>query len=194
MQFATYADFRNAFLTLLTGDSATDGALDYGQAELLIQSGEDRVINGDGMNLGLRAGAMVAQDELDVSGGFAILPDDFLEALYFEVGDKRLEVTAPIFVDQGIEIIGQELRVTDLDQLTLYYYARPEALSANLHATFRQYPMLYLYSCLLEGAEFLGLDNRAAAWNKKYVDLLHSAKREERLRISNAGAMRIRAR
>lgn len=192
MNFDSYAAFRNGFLTLLTGDSATDGALDFGQTELLIQAGEDRVYNGDAMNQGLRAWTMLATDALPVVAGVAALPDGFIEMSAGELDGKPLEVVPNAYRGNGIRLAGDGIHV-DGTSLSLTYYKRPAALSAGLHATFRRYPMLFLYGALVEGAEFLSLPKKDGL-ERKFADLLRTANRQERVAMFNGGPVRIRNR
>lgn len=192
MNFASYADFRNGFLTLLTGDSATDGALDFGQTELLIQAGEDRVYNGDALNGGLRARTMLSTEALPIVSGVAALPAGFIEMASGEVDGNALEVVPNAYKGAGIRMAGDGLHV-DGASLSLTYYKRPAALSAGLHSTFQRYPMLFLYGALVEGADFLSLPAKDR-WEKKFIDLLRAANRQERVAAFNGGSARIRSR
>ena len=190
MNFASYTDFRNAFMTLLTGDSVTSSALDFGQCELLVGMGEERVYLGDAMAPGMRAAAMTKTVTVTVTGGVGPLPADFLEAqsAYFDprypldykapmqlASDNWQGGRAAVFTQEG-----SNLRVAPSQDgaLTLRYYARLPSITTGPNALLNAYPLLFLYACLAEGGAFLGLPN-TAAWEDRFKQLASAARRVE---------------
>lgn len=206
MQFATYSDFRNAFLTLLTGDSPTTASLDYGQTELMISMGEDRVYRGDAMERGLRASTMVTTVSLPVTANAITLPADFIEAaLVYQDRSKPIEVVGHFQMFEDARSSGYATVCTQIGNtlqlspditgnVTLVYYARPAALKDGPNSTFNKYPALFMYACLCEGAAFLGLLQSMPVWEQKFKSDLASARRQEQIDAFSGSRLRVRQR
>lgn len=110
------------------------------------------------MQLGrfLRLRAMLTTDTLTpaTSGErqIASLPSDFLEALHLEQSNRRLNYRSPDTWDAQDEeiytIMGTDVHVTAADDVSLWYYASPTALSdtnlTNIYTTACYDGLLYL--------------------------------------------------
>lgn len=190
MNFSTYADFRNAFQTLLTGDSVNGSALDFGQVELLVGMAEERIYQGGEQTPGLRAAAMVKTATVTTVGGIGPLPTDYLagKIAYFDptipleyVGnnqmgeDGRTGSKAVVWTQEGGNI---HVSPSQDGALTLLYYARLPSVTNGINALVTAYPLLFLYAALAEGGAFLQLP-AAAAWEDRFKQCMSAAIRNE---------------
>lgn len=208
MNFADYNAFRVKLQWLIEGDELTD-TFSVDVLDTIIGLGEERIFHGDAQTAGLRASTMQSPLSLTVTANAATLPADLLELkeVYFS-GDRPLEIV-PLDRLRAFEAAGAggttAYCAQDGDTLRFWpeasgtllgsYYAKPESLETVTWAdatTLARYPALYLYTCLYEGTLFLGMPEKALAYEARYRALADGANHSERMRVYGGGKLRTR--
>lgn len=212
MNFADYNAFRVKLQWLIEGDELTD-TFSVDVLDTIVGLGEERIFHGDAMTPGLRASTMQTALSAAVTSNAATLPADLLELkeVYFS-GKPPLDII-PLDRLRALEADGAQTGADtrycaqDGDTLRFWptasgtvlgsYYAKPESLETVTWAdatTLARYPALYLYTCLYEGTLFLGMPEKALAYEARYRALADGAAHSERMRVYGGGPLRIRAR
>lgn len=212
MNFADYNAFRVKLQWLIEGDELTD-TFSVDVLDTIVGLGEERIFHGDAMTPGLRASTMQTALSAAVTSNAATLPADLLELkeVYFS-GKPPLDII-PLDRLRALEADGAQTGADtrycaqDGDTLRFWptasgtvlgsYYAKPESLETVTWAdatTLARYPALYLYTCLYEGTLFLGMPEKALAYEARYRALADGAAHSERMRVYGGSPLRIRAR
>lgn len=212
MNFTDYNAFRVKLQWLIEGDELTD-TFSVDVLDAIVGLGEERIFHGDSMTPGLRASTMQTALSATVTANAAALPADLLELkeVYFS-GKPPLDII-PLDRLRALEadgaLTGADARFCAQDGDTLRfwptasgtvlgsYYAKPESLETVTWAdatTLARYPALYLYACLYEGTLFLGMPEKALAYESRYRSLADGAAHSERMRVYGGSPLRIRAR
>jgi hypothetical protein len=209
MAFATYDDFRIAVQLMIDGDEVAS-SIQPSSIDLMISLGEALVYTGNTSGVGpLRASSMESALSLTVASNAVSIPDDCLElsAVWFDPSNP-LEVVPEEEVRRWLPIGGSQVRkcaqagdsvifapaAENGETLLGRYYAKPVPLKTSLNATFNRYPELFLYAALYTSAPLLGYDRRIPVWQAFYLELLSSAKEQERMRVYGGSRLRMKAR
>lgn len=142
------------------------------------------------LNRELRCRQMEAQATVTITNGTGPLPDDFLEHIEVKDGSSPARVLAPVaqtfgdvsFPNSGsgvaryFSILGGTIKTypASSSNLTLRYYQKIEALDEADDETnwvLTDYPGLYVYGSLIEGAAYMLDDARIATWSTLYENI-----------------------
>lgn len=208
MVFTNYADFRLGFLRLADGDNISQSTFSTETADLLIGLGESRVYRD------LRASTMIGDLSITPASGVYTLPAMIeLREVYFS-GEPPVEIV-PLDKLRRLEADatasgaptryaaqhGDTLRFwpTASGNALGSYYKRPtlalkDETSWAAQTTFARYPECFLYAALTEAAEFLGMQERRAAWEQQYLQRINAAHGDEQKRVWGGSPLRMRAR
>jgi len=214
VNYPNYEAFRNSLFWLIEGEELTT-TFSTNTLDLIVGLGEGRVYSGDNQTSGLRASSMMQPLSVAITDNAAALPADLLELkeVYFD-GESPLEIV-PLdrlrrLVDAAPSGGASRYAAQDGDSLRFWpeasgsvigsYYAKPTSIVGLDDAdwqdatTFARYPELFTYACLFEGALFLGMVEKAAAWESRYRQLADGANHAERMRVYGGGPLRVRTR
>lgn len=206
MAFASYNEFRAAFLLMLDGDDMAS-QIQPETLDLMISLGEALVHYGAEADIPpLRASSMEQPIAATVASNAAPVPADWMEASILWFDPKRpLDVVPEQDLRSRLKYMsagdvrrcaqaGDSIifspQATDGEVLAGRYYAKPDPLKDGLHATFNRYPELYLYAALYGAGPFIGEDARIPTWQNFYRSLLRQANTQERNRLYAGSRLR----
>lgn len=216
MQYASYAAFRTAVLTMIDGDDANSGSLNQTTLDMLIAQGEQSVYYGTFGPNGevvppLRCAEMEAPLSLTAAGNLAALPADCLELTCVQMaGEYPMDYAseegmlrklkypgsgaARFYGQQGTNLLFYPGLSNGATVAGRYYKRPPDIGLGALNAAFNRYPDVWLYAALAEAAPFIGEDTRLAMWKQQYKARVTSANRSDRNRMSMGSRMTVRVR
>ena len=204
MNFATYAEFREAVRNLLEGDEIGD-TFSVDSLDLMIALGEQRVYRE------LKASTLYTSATLTtVASNLLALPSSLIALDKVVIGGKQVEVIDLWRLDALIESdasanqtvycaqSGDNLKffpaVADSTSITLSYYARPADIATAINSTLTRYPEVFLYAALTESSPFIGEDSRTPMWEAKFKEVVGWANTDNRWRAYSGSPLRIRNR
>ena len=204
MNFATYAEFREAVRNLLEGDEI-GATFSVDSLDLMIALGEQRVYRD------LKASTLYTSVTLaTVTDNALDLPTDVIALDKVVIGGKQVEVTdlwrldalneATAYADRTVFCAqsGDTLlffpAVADSTSITLFYYARPADIATAINSTLNRYPEVFLYAAIAEASPFLGEDSRAPMWEAKFAKAMGEANADNRWRAYSGSPLRVRNR
>ena len=142
------------------------------------------------INRSLRVAEMEKRSTTSATDSFVELPADFLELRNIQLGDRvpanfkslqQLDInrnsTEIMYSITGNHLeIRPDIQSDDPIDVEINYYAKvpsvildPADMSTSPeYKVFQNYPMLYLYACMLEIALYIQDDNRIDIWEKKF--------------------------